>query len=62
MKLFQHLGYKYKKYRLNDPKELKKNIPRLEKDLFNDKNKYQQMYLKLYKFYLIGNKEVSLDY
>ena len=37
-------------------------MQRLEKELKNDKNLYYEMYVKLYKFYLIGNKDISLDY
>jgi hypothetical protein len=47
---------------VSDPKDLHKHSTKLEVELKGDKFAFKQMYTKMYKFYLVGNKEGSLDY
>ena len=47
---------------MGDPKELTKFTVQLENEIKNDKFAYGQLYRKIYKFYLLGNKSLSIEY
>lgn len=47
---------------MTDPSDLPKYASKLEYDLKNDPYAFKQLYTKIYKFYLIGNKDLSLEY
>ena len=48
--------------RVSDPRDLKFNLEKFRKELNMSKKTYYSMYLKAYRFYLIGNKEATLDF
>lgn len=47
---------------MTDIKLIGKEAQRLEYEIKNDLFAYKQLYTKIYKFYLIGNKDLSLEY
>ena len=47
---------------MSDPNQLINYRSRLTNEIINDKFAYGQLYKKIYKFYLVGNKNMSLEF